>query len=158
MILSFLLFLLLPPFHMHSCSLGVFHLRSIPKDTWHAESAHLGVVHVWDICSLPGVSWQVELLLQRQVRRHCYLYTLRSVISLPQQQWLWCSVTACLLRPRVQIIVYFQGDVGRAFPVLWKLLLLQFWFFQIGMTVYMKRINKYAFVLRNMVFFENTTS
>lgn len=91
----------------------MFHRPSIPTDALPAVSAHLLVVCVGGFCSLPGVSWQVELLLQREVRKHCCPCTQRSVISLPDEQWLRCSFIACLLRPTVQIIVYFQGDVGR---------------------------------------------
>lgn len=110
------------PFSSSSCCLLftcthvfllVFHVPSIPTDALPAVSTHLVVVCVGGVCSLHGVSWQVELLLQREVRKHCCPCAQRSVISLPDEQWLQCSIIACLLRPTIQIIVYFQGDMGR---------------------------------------------
>lgn len=149
MILSFLLFFLLPPFHMYSCSLaGV----SSPQHSLLALSAHLVRVWVRDFCSLPSVSWQVELLFQREVRDHCCPYIQRSVISFTR------GAVALVLLHRLPAgtdssdYCVLSGETWEEhnFPVLWKLLLLQLWFFQIGMTVYMKSINKYVFVLGNV--------
>lgn len=70
MILSFLLFLLPPPFPMRSCETHFLTSVSSPQHSHRCLTCTkcppgAGLFpRVW---SLPGVSWQVELLLQREV-------------------------------------------------------------------------------------------
>lgn len=147
----FSLFLLLPPFHVHSCFLaGVSSAQQSHRCFTCTECPPGG-----------GLCWRRLLTAQCLLAggvpsskgREEALLSLHTEIS----NFLTSGAVALVLLHRLpaetnslDYCVLSVREEHNKFPVLWKLLLLQLWFFQIGMTVYMKRINKYVFVLRNV--------